>query len=339
MTHIWVPRVKIIEGVLDSPKGRLAGQYTIKKYKTGFKEPVQVVGPFENLITNQGLDSIGTTGSNYIAVGTGTAAPAVTDTTLGNIVKSTDTTVTIWNPVLLRGGPPDYWVQGAGTWRFNQGEATGTLTEVGFGYLIPPDGELTAEQRHRVFSRALIVDSNGSPNPITVLADEFLDVTYSLRFYPYVGADIVQSLNISGTTHTVTSRTLSILDYQYCAVDPRRRQEIGSLNAVYTGTAAGTPPSLSAITDSYLTNQGDGGGLVVAEIPYVPGSLEVSTTLSAPLNTANFAYGIRGMDIAVRAGSAHVPTTTRFQSTISPAIMKDDTKVLQFGVKFGWARK
>ena len=59
MTHIWVPKFKILEGELIRPGAAITGEYTLKKYKVGFKEPVQVIGPFKNLITNWALDNIG----------------------------------------------------------------------------------------------------------------------------------------------------------------------------------------------------------------------------------------------------------------------------------------
>ena len=83
--NIWVPRVGILEGEMGFNGGRIAGQYTLRKYKADTHELVQEIGPFDNLITDQGLDRVGTANfANYVFVGTGTATPAVTDSTLGN---------------------------------------------------------------------------------------------------------------------------------------------------------------------------------------------------------------------------------------------------------------
>lgn len=117
-------------------------------------------------------------------------------------------------------------------------------------------------------------------------------------------------------------------------------QRLAGHNSIYTGTAAGTPPSLGAITDEYLVNPGASTNLSSTVGAYISSSLELTATLSAGLNQGNLAYGIRGLVVATRnLGAPHSHIVTRFQSTISPAIMKDNTKVLQFGVKFGWARK
>lgn len=344
MTHIWVPKVKIYEGEINAPKGRIAGQYTIKKYKEGFKEPVQVVGPFENLITNTGLNAIGSEGCNYIFVGTGTAAPTATDTQLGNFLKETSSYAPSgsWNGRILRGGAPDYWVQGAGTWRFAQGVAQGTLTEIGFGYLAPAGGGQTIEDRHRCFSKALIVDGNGSPNPITVLLDEYLDVTYSTRFYPHVGPDITQVLNLSGSSYIMVSRAIGIESNSDTFTNPTGLQQISGAGAAtfYTGTAAGTPPTLASVTDLTLGTPGAAGGVTPSANAYVPGSYEISSVISAGLTQANLTYGLRGAIIrCVAVSSLRGAAAMSFQTTITPAIPKDNTKVLQFGVKYGWARK
>lgn len=86
MTHIWVPKIKILEAELTPTKLGVCGEYTIKKYKVGVKEPVQVVGPFKNLITDWGMDRIGsgTLNSSYIYIGAGTATPTVGDLQLAN---------------------------------------------------------------------------------------------------------------------------------------------------------------------------------------------------------------------------------------------------------------
>ena len=217
MTHIWVPKAKILEGEIGLKSGQVAGQYTIRKYKADTNELIQEIGPFDNLITNQGLNRVGTdVFGSRIFIGTSTATPSVTDTQLGAYLNYTDALAPSgsWNSSILRGGSPEYWVQGAGTWRFPAGAATGTLTEVGIGWF----NGTTIEANHRVSSRALIVDSGGSPISITVLADEYLDVTYSLRYYPYIGSDVVQTVVISGVSYTFTTGALGIESSSYCSV-------------------------------------------------------------------------------------------------------------------------
>lgn len=338
MTHIWVPKVGIIEGEMGFNGGQLAGQYTIKKYKADTDELIQEIGPFDNLITNQGLNRVGTDvfGQN-IFIGTGTTVPTVADTQLVNYLNYTGSYAPsgAWNVALLRGGPPDYWVQGAGTWRFPAGAATGTLTEVGIGWG-------TTASTHRVSSRALIVDSTGSPISITVLPDEYLDVTYALRYYPYIGSDVVQTVTLSGVSYTFTTRALGVQTLNYCSVSAVGKMAWGTSQAVNTGTAPGTPPALAAITATYMLNAGSGTNIIATTNAYVSNSLAISCTLSASLTEGNLAYGIRGIVLApayMSSGFQYAFINSYFQSTISPAIPKDNTKILQFGSSITWDRR
>lgn len=340
MTHIWVPKAKILEGEIGFKSGQVAGQYTIRKYKADTNELIQEIGPFDNLITNQGLNRVGTSEfGTHVFVGTGTATPAVTDTQLGTYLNYTGSFAPSlsWNPAILRGGSPDYWVQGAGTWRFNAGTATGTLTEVGIGWFVGG----TAAANHRVSSRALIVDSGGSPISITVLADEYLDVTYSLRYYPYVGSDVVQTVVISGVNYTFTTRALGVVTSTYCSINAAYPINWTGNTGVMTGTAAGTPPALDAITATNMLNPGAAASLSTAKNTYVDSSLVISATFSAGLTAANLAYGIRGMITRTTDPSNFSASfiNSAFQSIISPAIPKDNTKILQFGASVSWSRK
>ena len=339
MTHIWVPKAKILEGEIGLKSGQVAGQYTIRKYKADTNELIQEVGPFDNLITDQGLNRVGTdVFGDRIFIGTGTETPAVTDTQLRTYLNHTSYTTVVWNSALLQGGSPDYWVQGAGTWRFAAGTATGTLTEVGIGWFT--SGTTTAAN-HRVSSRALIVDSGGSPISITVLPDEYLDVTYSLRYYPYVGSDVVQTVVISGVSYTFTTRAFGVESSNHCSVNATSAINWVGNTEVRTGTAAGTPPALAGITATSMLNQGGAAFLSTTKNTYVDSSLVVSATFSAGLTEANMTYGIRGM--ITRTTNSANPTysfiNSAFQSTISPAIPKDNTKILQFGASVSWSRK
>lgn len=338
MTHIWVPKVGIIEGEMGFNGGQLAGQYTLKKYKADTDELIQEIGPFDNLITDQGLNRVGTAVfGQYIFIGTGTTVPTVADTQLVNYLNYTGTYAPSgnWNAALLRGGSPDYWVQGAGTWRFPAGAATGTLTEVGIGWG-------TTASTHRVSSRALIVDSSGSPISITVLPDEYLDVTYALRYYPYIGSDVVQTVTLSGVPYTFTTRSLGVETVNYCSVSAMGRMAWGTTQAVSTGTASGTPPALAAITATSMLNEGSSTSITATPNAYVSNSLAISCTLSAALTQGNLAYGIRGITLApsdLTSGFQSVFINSYFQSTISPAIPKNNTKILQFGSSITWNRR
>ena len=330
MSNIWVPKVGVIEAELSQGKIGVAGQYTIKKFHES-GALVAEYGPFDNLITNAGLDRVGTSNWNSLCfVGTGTATPAVSNTQLGVFLAQTSSRQIAWAQAAARGGSPDYWVQSSVTFSFGLGVATGTLTEVGIGW--DPGGG-PPSLTHRCFSRALIVDSGGSPVSITVLATEYLDVTYSMRFYPPLGADSVQTVVISGVNYTFTTRACGVLN------NMMKDQPFnwGGLYWACSGTGAGTPPTLGTVTDTGLANKGSNTFLTVAPVAYVANSLTGAVTLSAGLADCNMPYGIRGLETIITAGGSGF-VEQRFQTTVSPAIPKDNTKVLTFGASLTWGR-
>lgn len=329
--NIWVPKFKILEAEIRSPRVSYQGEYTLVRRKADTEQVIQTIGPFCNLITDIGLEYIGATGSplSYVFVGTGTLPASPTDEQMGSFLAATTTNQVGWNQALLRGGPPDYWVQGAVTKRFSAGAAAGNLTEVGIGW-----GNNISN--HRCFSRALIVDGGGAPTSITVLSDEVLDVTYAMRAYPYIGPDLEQVVTISGQNYDFTTR--SALVGSNLAIIASGYQRMSGAMYFKTGTAAGTPPSLGTVEQSLQTPGGQGPSSV-SQLAYVPASLEVDTTITSGLNDANLTYGIRGYETTTtQTSTGNTFVRTNFQTVIDPPIMKNNTQVLSFGMKFSWGR-
>ena len=341
MSNIWVPRVKILEPADPLMiKGLLAGEYTLRRRKADTGELIQQLGPFCNLITDAGLNRVGTAGAGAaVFVGTGSAAPATTDTQLQNFFAHTTSTSESWNGTLERGDvSTDYFVRGAGTWRFAAGTFSNTnLSEVGIGWFDPNVSNPTAN--HRCFSRALIVDGVGSPTTITLLSDEVLDVTYSLKHYPYVGSDVIQTVNISGTAHTFTTRSLGLLDATQHRLSIAVQRSLTAGGNFYTGTAAGTPPALAAVTATAMLTAGSTANVSATEDAYVNNSKTKTCAISMGLAVGNLTYGLRGLITHLRnsnAASSFINTSA--QTTISPAIMKDNTKVFSMGWGVSWDR-
>lgn len=336
MSHIWVPKISILEAELDARKSRVCGEYTIKKYKLGHDEPVQVVGPFSNLITDWGMEAIGTASvySSYIYIGTGTSPATTTDTQLAGFVARTDV-----DGGYVRSNDPTnttFWGQGTITKVFMPGMAVGTFTEVGLGN----NGALPPSPTYKLFSRALIVDGTGNPVSITVLADEYLNVSYTFRVYPPLG-DSTQTVDISGTTYTFNTRPINypssvVVD----ATTVNFRSGFSGLGgggpaSVASGTAAGTPPALAAITASAMLTPGQESAGTVIGGTYL-GSYSRSVSLKWDLGQGNLPYGIRGgIFYHAYTGSMMQAAT---QATISPAIMKINTQVLTFGFTYSYAR-
>lgn len=304
-------------------------------------EVVQQLGPFKNLITDLGLDQVGVGRfCTYCFVGSGSAAPATTDTQLQNYLAYTGTQQVAATGTLQRGDVAQgYWVQGSITFRFGAGVAAGNISEVGVGNFEPAGMTST---NHRVSSRALVLDGFGNPTTITVLSDEVLDVTYAPRHYPYLGSDVVQNVYLSGIPYQFTTRSLSLLagNHQCNPYADNVYPYSPNDTTWLSGTAAGTPPQLAAVTGTNMINEGSSSNTStsMSRAAYVPGSHEIGFTLTLGLANGNLAYGLRGLR-QVWQGSGTISFCGQsFQSEITPAIPKDNTKVMTIGFKKGWAR-
>lgn len=154
---------------------------------------------FDNMIVDQGLNRIGQGGApfNSCMVGTSATVAGAAQTALLARVATTTDLQSYLDGVNIPGG----YAYRRSTFRFAAGAAAGNLSEVGVGY-----------NTTDVFSRALIADGNGSPTTITVLSDEFLDVTYEFRIYWPV-ADVTGTVSISGSSYSTTLRPAMISNW------------------------------------------------------------------------------------------------------------------------------
>lgn len=322
-------KLKTLEMLLKAPVQRVAGEYTICRRKAATGQLVQQVGPFKNLITNIGLNRFGTGNCDVAFVGTGTATPNVTNTALQAELAQTTTRTGL--PTVTRSSGTPYWVSRSVTWRFNAGEATGNISEVGIGWI-----DYTPSPTSRCFSRALVVDGGGSPVTITVLADEVLDITYTIKYYPPL-TDHTQSLSISSVAYTVVTRAAQCTDNN-TAVDGALQ---GFYNYAVTVAGATSPAvvSLGSLTED-LQNVSATASALTSANPYVDNSKTITGVFTCDLEVGNFAGGIQGFSTLTGSdgGAAIGLTYQRYQSTVTPAIPKDATKVLSVGVAYSWDR-
>lgn len=194
--------------------GEFEGRYKLQVIRADGSVRQEV--EFDNLITNQGLDWVyspptfvvyGGSGRNlmgYCCVGTGTAAPANSDTKLGtfgtfaSVYGNTSVTYSY-----IAGSPTSIW-QYVTTTTFPAGVATGTWSEIGVGPVGPPGTSFTVTTEPAgpyLFSHALIVDGGGVPTTISVLSSEQLVVTYTLQLY-ITNTDVSYPAFLINTTST-----------------------------------------------------------------------------------------------------------------------------------------
>lgn len=278
---------------------------------------------FENLILDSGLNRLGT-GSviDGACVGTGTTAPANAQTTLASLLRVTNTQQ---SRVELSGSTSaPYYAECQIIYRFAAGTATGNLSEVGLGW-----GTNTfANTMDGLWCRALIKDSGGSPTTITVLSDEVLDIIYTLQLHPPT-SDITGTFNLSGEAYQYTLRPAVVNSRGYPA---------------YWG-ASGVLYGISAIGDSAFTggigsvdsvpSGTPGYGIAMTKQTYVNNSKTCVFNVTADLNTANLAGGIRSMKFDM-AGHCWQAEFSRVSD--GGTIPKNSTNVLTFPFWVSWDR-
>lgn len=337
MTNIFIPKyTDVVQEIKNTT--RIEGEYTFEVRK-GNGDLVRTVGPFKNLITNQGLNSLGGAigginvfNLNSLAVGTGTATPQVTDTSLQTQRALSNSKQLDFSGNL--GVSFDYAGRLVQRYRFTQGQANGNITEVGIGFA-------TTSTFNMLFSRALIVDGSGNPIAITVLPDEFLDVTYSLYAYPDL-TNKVSTVTDSATTttHTFTSRIFNASSVVVRNSDAIAIVAAPSAISMATRASAGTPVGLGSITSSGLTGKLDLAGNTAQTLttsPYVTGSYTVNQVVGGGLNAFNpsTGFGIEGVELTSSGAIGNM----QMQMQIRPPIMKTSNKILTIGVSMTWARK
>lgn len=293
------------------PQLGLAGEYRFVVRRASDHAIVRETDWFSNLILDAGLNRLGSgTWRGYAHIGTGTAAPAVGDTTLANFAAATGVEQTISSS---NSGSPDYYTTFTVVYRFAAGALNGNYTEVGVGWT-----------NSLLFSRALIVDGGGSPTSITVTSAEYLDVYYRLRMVPDL-SDSTYGTTIGGVSYTVTRRASSVsnyLDWQPSSGPWCPATSGGTTVIAYNGTlgpVTGFPSGSSAqiFTDASLN-------------AYSNNSYTRTGSLSFGLGDLNVSGGIKSIMVSDTPGS--------WQHEFNNVIPKDSTKVMSLNFTMSWGR-
>lgn len=298
----------------------VAGLYMLEAVNKDTGERRTLAPWFPNLITDSGLNRLGTGGVlSNCSVGSGSATPTVSDVTLQSVVATTTSLLVGDTPGAQASAP--YYGYVRKTFRFGEGVAAGNLSEVGIGWA----GGL--------FSRSLIKDGLGNPTTVTVLSNEYLDVTYEIRCYPPTTDISFQVVSAEGATHDCVVRANIVNQGSFWpGANPLIGGEIGFTLAVTAhpnaqisnGTLGSLTSGPTGVTDSYLISN-------PTSLPYVDNSLEREGVYPVPLASGNFAGGISVFTTRWALGA--------FQYSFNPPIMKDNTKTLELRAKISWARK
>lgn len=288
------------------------GRFKMTRRKADTLEVVEETDWFPNLILDIGLDRFGTASiATYCKVGTSSTTPATNQTQLLGYVGSSSSIQANSNGAKAT---PPYYGYATQTYRFNAGVAAGTLREVGVGWVQAGAGN--------IWCRSLIIDANGNPTSITVLSDEVLDVTYELRCYPYLSDKVFQT-TIGGVLHDCVLRAYGVTQTFWWGQYLLNGFNGQGPTQVFNG-------AIGAITSSPSGTSSNSNPIDPTLDAYVPGSYQRAATANWGLNEGNLSGGI--------TAAAYKSTVGAYQMSFSPAIAKDNTKVLSLKIMYKWGR-
>jgi hypothetical protein len=327
--NIWTRRTKILEpraALILRPQ--VAGRWKLEAIRPDGRRRL-LADWFPNLIVDGGLDLPGQNGQfiSACAVGTGNSAPDFSDTGLDSQIAVTATKVSAPNG---SNETADRYCWTRVVFRFSTGTAAGNLAEIGIKCTSPD----------KFLSRALILDGDGDPATITVLADEVLDATYEFRVYPPL-SDVPGVMTVSGEDYDVVMRT---------AVVGQWTLQHGGLGGGQ-GFSAGASTLQAALYPSTSTlgavTTGPTGSSEVSNVfggttsTYVPGSYVSDFGYTFDLDHGNVSGGAAAALIPVgsRATSDSGAAHFFFQMSIDPPLPKDNTNNLVLNFRSSWARR
>lgn len=273
---------------------------------------------FTNLILNSGLDRLAV--GNFIAgcvLGSASSTPVVTDTSITGILGSS-TTLQAYGVGTANTSTPPYWCSYYWTYRFIEGVATGNISQVAMAF---GTVNATTNAYTGLFSLALVKDSGGTPITITKLADEVLDVTYTLQLF-CPSADATGTVSISGVDYDYVARPASAAIWY--ANNPISTS-VGVL-AYQASSTLGT--QLTTPSGSYNQTSAQ------TYSTYTAGTFYRDLAIYWDLNNGNVTGGIRC--IYLDAGSRWQIQYSK--TSDSSAIPKDATKRLTLNVRLSWGR-
>lgn len=313
----------------------VSGRYKLIRRKAADESVVQETAWCKNILTlyyfNQAMTTTGIQPLGCV-VGTGNTTPAESDTSLDTFLAGTDTKQTQGAWTKNTTVSPRSTTLSI-TYRFGEGVAAGNVAEVGMTIATSPNSGTP------IISRALVVDSGGSPTTITVLSDEYLDVVWDVTFY--VPEDDTGSFNMdidgASTSFDYTVRAIDMNSIRWGA-NVSNRNYIGayfpSVNGNFGSHSVGRDCAASAVDtlvayDSAMTGNGSTNRATsVAADSYTADSKQRAYTVGWGLNVANIS--INSIYISL-AGSSDVGLGLgAFQVLLDPPVTKVSTKVFSF---------
>lgn len=291
-------------------------------------------GDSPNIVLDQGLDRMGV-GSyiDAVAVGTGNSEPATTQTALD--VQVAYTSAEQGNYVLTYEAEPVPRYVLKKRYRFNAGAFNNdNLTEVSIGW---------TASGFEAWNRALILDTLGVPTSLTLLSDEYLDVSILVYYYPPT-EDSTQTLNVvDGEDQPLNEITITTRSANLGKFDPPTQySRYGGVSIYGTVTALIGQNYWMTLHDGDIgintsepqgaqlagTRYGDSSRVKLVADDYIAGSHKATGSFVMQLDGGNGL--IRSMFIQTSLGC--------YQSQFEPPIEKLNTQTLTIPVALSWGR-
>ena len=295
---------------------KISGMY---KYKLLDKDgKVKQSGQFKNLITDSGMDYLNQTGSfiiGWLSIGSGTNAPAFSDTQLQ--ARITTSTQVNWSNS-VKDNPP-YGAVGTATYLLKNTSGNGwNVSEIGIG------PETNGSQ---LFSRALVLDAAEQPTTITVLVGETLIVTYEYTYWLPVDDQVSSFIlggNKGGEEIQVTARPLGVKDPAYRTAATERMTFGGGLDQAQTAVSAGALVPVTAINLAH-------------PYAYIAPSTGVAVSRGVTRHSFTFPISVGNFPTGVRTLSRQLGQSF-WQFEFNPPIMKTADDELTFTIEHVWGR-
>lgn len=305
----------------------LSGRFHVVKRRVADDSIVEA-REFENIITDAGLNRWGSGGViDRCMVGSGNTTPTASDVSL---VSRVATSTTVQNPTTTFAfSAVDRWQEYSVGYRFAAGAATGTLAEVAVGWADTG-----------IWSRALIRDTSGNPTSLTLLADEYLDVFYTVRLQ-YPSTDVTGTVVLGGTNYAWAMRPIVLssntnFGYMFGGAFCSYVDGVGGSAGCYAEAYSG---DLVATSNTYPTGKLSTNSTVTTIAPYVDGSATgvYARDLEFTFNTSGAVGSLKtAVFLLYRAYSAF---QTGWQCAFTPAIPKTNTQTLKLTLRVSWARE
>lgn len=277
-------------------------------------------GWFPNLILDTGRNALGTQSDVLTScqVGTSDTAPNVGQAALVAYHAGTSDIRSTLTGSQSAASPYYGWKRLV--YRFAAGTVAANLTEVGVGW---------ATTGSTLFSRALILDPDlQTPTTITPLADEFLEVSYELRYYAPVADATSPSVTLDGTVYDTVTRAAEVnSSHWHDNIGKEIKHTDGGNWVAYDG----------ALGTQLQSPSGNGAGLsssIVGADAYSNNSYERIVHNQCAWNDWNLGAGIRSIRIRTTAGSFQTSFTANPGGTTIPKT-SGYTMVMKW--KIAWA--